>query len=68
MLSHDSIPEMSPNGQLAELIVEKMIIEGLLPKSRKSEVINKICEGKANASNWRLWAEDIVLKPEVSNE
>ena len=58
----------SSNGRLAALIVEALKTAALLSDKYAASVEQKLCTGKATESDWRLWAEEIVMMREKVDE
>jgi hypothetical protein len=58
----------SPNEELAFLIVEKLVVQGLVQTSAQSEIEFKIATGSAKAEDWKLWAEQLLFLKEVSDD
>lgn len=54
----------APNDVLAAQIADALYSEGLVREKHKESVKSKLSSGKARESDWRLWAEDIVLAKE----
>jgi len=46
---------ISPSDKLADLIVERLGSEGLIPKRRYESVKAKLLGGDASEADWRLW-------------
>jgi hypothetical protein len=57
----------SPNEQLAAIIVKALDDKGLLPREYRDSAIKKIESGKASASDWRIWAEELVMEKETED-
>lgn len=53
-----------PNNALAERIVAALYSAGLIRDNYEESVLSKLSNGKARESDWRLWAEDVVLAKE----
>jgi len=52
----------SPNEELADKIVDKLLSDGLVEKKRKTVLQSALTTGKVKAADWRLWAEDVVMR------
>lgn len=48
---------MGPDDELASLIAERLIANGLVDPGRHDEVSVRIATGAATADDWRLWIE-----------
>jgi hypothetical protein len=57
----------SPNEQLSRIVVKALDSKGLLPDKYRDIAIKKIESGKASASDWRIWAEELVMAKEVED-
>jgi hypothetical protein len=55
-------PTVTPDLDLARTIVAALKESGILLESRAEKAIEKISQGKASQSDWRLWAEDLCLE------
>ena len=54
----------APNDVLTTRIADALCAAGLVREKYKESVQSKLCNGKARESDWRLWAEDVVLSKE----
>jgi hypothetical protein len=54
----------APNDVLAARIAIALYAGGLVREKHKESVQSKLGNGKARESDWRLWAEDVVLAKE----
>lgn len=54
----------APNDVLASRIADALHSGGLVREKHKESVQSKLGNGKARESDWRLWAEDVVLAKE----
>lgn len=53
----DDQPPKTPNEELAGLVIEALIAEGLIAPERRDEVEQKLISGRAKQDDWRLWIE-----------
>jgi hypothetical protein len=58
----------SSNSRLAARIVEALKAASLLSDKYAASVKQKLSTGKAKESDWRLWAEEIVMMREKADE
>lgn len=58
----------SSNNRLAARIVEALKTAGLLSEKYVASVEQKLETGKAKESDWRIWAEEIVMTREKADE
>jgi hypothetical protein len=58
----------SSNNRLAARIVEALRTSELLSHKYATSIEQKLCTGKAKESDWRLWAEEIVMMREKADE
>ena len=56
---------MSPDEELASLIADRLVENGLIDAARRDEVSAKIAAGTATREEWQLWVE---LGPAVRTE
>ncbi len=54
----------APNQQLAARIMAALKEAGLLTEKHSASAVQKLSSGKTKESDWRLWAEEIVLAKE----
>ena len=54
------------NENLANIIVEKLISEGLISSSEK-QLVNKLAKGQMKDSDWKVALEEIINKPKENN-
>ena len=57
----------SPSEKLADLVVEKLEAQGLIPAARVEEVRGKIAGGSASRDDWQLWIE-LAQEKQTSEE
>ena len=57
----DATSDSSSNDKLARRIVNALVEQGLLTPHRASKALDKIRQGSASQSDWRLWAEDFCV-------
>jgi hypothetical protein len=48
---------MSPDEELAALIANRLVENGLISPERYDEVAEQIAAGKATVEDWRFWIE-----------
>lgn len=57
-----------PNTNLARQVIEALKGAGLLPTKYAESIEQKLCTGKAKESDWRIWAEEIVMTREKADD
>jgi len=62
-MSDESIK--SPDERLAELIIEKLRAQGVIPEKRSSELKEKIIKGTVRQEDWRSLIELAMPKAEA---
>lgn len=67
MNESDTSEPGTPNQQLAARVVTALKSAGLLTDKYVASAEQKLSSGKTKESDWRLWAEDIVLVKEKAD-
>lgn len=52
--------DKNPNEKLADAIFEKLIAEGLISEDGKASFLQKLAQGKLNASAWKVALEQPI--------
>ena len=56
-MANETKVEQTPNDALAEQVVNKLVKAGLVPKTKVSEIFEKVKAGSATSQDWRLWID-----------
>lgn len=56
---------VTPQGELAQRIVSKLVALKLIPKSHEEQALHSIETGKASAEDWSMWVDMAADKDEA---
>jgi hypothetical protein len=58
-------PALTPNEQLAQLVVEKLHQNALITDEKRAEIKGKLASGSARQEDWKLWLDLPQMKKEA---
>ena len=60
--------KLTPDQDLAEKMLAKLVAEGLIPENRQATVRSKLLAGTASEGDWRSWVYSAQIADESDEE
>lgn len=67
-MSTDATQPSTPNDDLARIICNRLVDEGLIPKDRIQETLDHLAKGTLRDPDWRLLLDLPLIEKEPSHE
>lgn len=64
--SADAAARLTPDGQVAQRIVKRLIVEGLIEQAHAEEIWVSLTEGTARSADWRFLAQSSLAEEQYN--